>query len=178
MVHDIIPDPIKSYIVSAFTRIFSYFFTPLSTQITMVVDENNGMMHNQIYESVEHYLHTKISPKTKRFKESKNPKKKNISLSMEKNELAKEIKEKDKNVKLYTRDCPHSYSDDGKDGGNRSGVWGCVNLDHPVTFEKSALPAFKGGLVDGPYRAFYKPVCQGLVGLDYFDTSTCYGGSI
>ncbi|KAL2552834.1 P-loop containing nucleoside triphosphate hydrolase superfamily protein [Forsythia ovata] len=205
MAHDIIPEPIKSYIVSAFTRIFSYFFTPLSTQITMVVDENSGMTRNQIYESAELYLHTKINPNTGRFKVSKNPKKKNISLSMEKNELvidsfnsielvwqfvlevpenqkdhfqpekryfelsfnkeyretvlneylpfvmqkAKEIKEKDRNVKLYTRDCPYSYSEDDEDGGNGSGVWGCVNLDHPVTFEKLAMdPELKKQIIE------------------------------
>ncbi|KAL2532550.1 P-loop containing nucleoside triphosphate hydrolase superfamily protein [Abeliophyllum distichum] len=205
MAHDIIPEPIKSYIVSAFTRIFSYFFTPLSTHITMVVDENSGMTRNQIYESAEIYLHTKINPNTGRVKVSKNPKKKNISLSMEKNELvidsfssielkwqfvlevpenqkdhfqpekryfelsfnklyretvlneylpfvmkkAKEIKEKDRNVKLYTRDCPYSYSDDDEDGGNGSGVWGCVNLDHPVTFEKLAMdPEMKKQIIE------------------------------
>ncbi|XP_022859032.1 AAA-ATPase At3g50940-like [Olea europaea var. sylvestris] len=205
MAHDVIPEPLKSYIISAFTRIFSYFFAPLSTQITMVVDENRGMTRNQIYESAEIYLHTKINPNTKRFKVSKNPKKKSISLSMEKDEVvtdtynnieltwqfvlevpensknrfqsekryfelsfdkqhretvlkeylpfvmqkAKELREKDRNVKLYTRDCPYSDSDDDDDGRNVSGVWGCVNLDHPVTFEKLAMnPQLKEQIID------------------------------
>ncbi|XP_022857481.1 AAA-ATPase At2g18193-like [Olea europaea var. sylvestris] len=195
MAHDIIPEPVKSYIISAFTRIFSYLFTPSATRITMVVDEYGGMTRNQIYDSAEVYLHTKISPNTERFKVSKNPKKRSISLSMEKNELvidtfngiqlewqfvlevpenqkdhsqsekryfelrfnkqyreivlneylpfvmekAKEIRERDRNVKLYTRDCPYSYPDDEEDVVNGSGMWGCVNLDHPVTFEKLAM---------------------------------------
>ncbi|CAA2973964.1 AAA-ATPase At3g50940 [Olea europaea subsp. europaea] len=68
MAHDIIPKPVKSYIISVFTRIFCYFFTPLSTRITMVVDEKNGMTRNQIYDSADVYLNTKISPNTERFK--------------------------------------------------------------------------------------------------------------
>ncbi|XP_022857486.1 AAA-ATPase At2g18193-like [Olea europaea var. sylvestris] len=203
MAHDIIPKPVKSYIISVFTRIFCYFFTPLSTRITMVVDEKNGMTRNQIYDSADVYLNTKISPNTERFKVSKNPKKKSISLSMEKNELvidtfngiqlewqfvlkvlenknghyqpekryfelrfnkqyremvlneylpfviekAKEIRGKDRNVKLYTRDCP--YADDEEGGVKKGGNWGCVNLDHPVTFEKLAMdPQLKTAIIE------------------------------
>lgn len=53
-------------------------------------------------------------------------------------EKAKEIKEKDRNVKLYTTDCPWRNDDD--DGRRGRGEWGYVNLDiHPVTFDKLAM---------------------------------------
>ncbi|PIN06822.1 AAA+-type ATPase [Handroanthus impetiginosus] len=59
---------------------------------------------------------------------------------------AKEIKEKERPVKLYTRDCP--YHDDDE-GGNRSGNWGCINLDHPVTFDKLAMDQnLKGAIIE------------------------------
>ncbi|CAI9766668.1 unnamed protein product [Fraxinus pennsylvanica] len=100
----------------------------------MVVEENSGMVRNQIYVAAEVYLHTKINPNTKIFRASKKSKKKNITLSMEKDEKvidtynririkwqyvfeAKEIKEKDWDVKLYAKDCPwSSYNDDGRRG--------------------------------------------------------------
>lgn len=61
---------------------------------------------------------------------------------------AQEIRDHDRAVKLYTRDCPFDYDDD--DGGNGGGgYWGCVNLDHPVTFEKLAMdPTLKRAVID------------------------------
>ncbi|PIN15791.1 AAA+-type ATPase [Handroanthus impetiginosus] len=59
---------------------------------------------------------------------------------------AKEIKENEKAVKLYTRDCPY---DDDDEGGNGSGDWGCINLDHPVTFDKLAMdPNVKRAIIE------------------------------
>lgn len=58
---------------------------------------------------------------------------------------AQEIRENDRAVKLYTRDCPFD-NDDDDDGG---GYWGCVNLDHPATFEKLAMdPNLKRAVID------------------------------
>ncbi|CAA2973963.1 AAA-ATPase At3g50940-like [Olea europaea subsp. europaea] len=123
----------------------------------MVMEEKNGMARNQIYVAAEVYLHTKINPNTKRHRASKYSKKKKyhseyFELTFHEqhketvlndylpfvSEKAKEIKEKDRNVKLYTTDCPWRNDDD--DGRRGRGEWGYVNLDiHPVTFDKLAM---------------------------------------
>lgn len=61
---------------------------------------------------------------------------------------AQEIRDHDRAVKLYTRDCSFDYDDD--DGGNGGGgYWGCVNLDHPVTFDKLAMdPNLKRSVIE------------------------------
>lgn len=61
---------------------------------------------------------------------------------------AQEIRDNDRAVKLYTRDYPFDCDDD--DGGNGGGgYWGCVNLDHPVTFDKLAMdPALKRTVIE------------------------------
>ncbi|KAL0379210.1 UNVERIFIED_CONTAM: AAA-ATPase [Sesamum radiatum] len=59
---------------------------------------------------------------------------------------AKEMKENERAVKLYTRDCPF---DDNYDGGNGGGYWGCINLDHPATFDKLAMdPNLKRSIIE------------------------------
>lgn len=61
---------------------------------------------------------------------------------------AKEIKEKERAVKLYTRDCPFD-SDDDEGGNGGGGYWGCINLDHPVTFDKLAMdPNLKHAIIE------------------------------
>ncbi|XP_051148303.1 AAA-ATPase At2g18193-like [Andrographis paniculata] len=61
---------------------------------------------------------------------------------------AKEIKEKERAVKLFTRDCPFDDNDDDDGGNGGCGYWGCINLDHPVTFEKLAMdPTLKQGII-------------------------------
>ncbi|KAI3450990.1 hypothetical protein Pfo_007655 [Paulownia fortunei] len=204
--NDIIPEPVKSFFYSVFSRFFKHFFdrffTKMSTHMTMVVYEQNGLMRNQIYDAAEIYLRTKINPDTERLKVIKSSKQKNISLGMEKDQQvvdcfkdfemkwqfvlveaegakgrfhfekryfeltfdkpnkgrvvdeylpfvlakAKEIKENDRAVKLYTRDCPF---DDDDEGGNGGGYWGCINLDHPVTFDKLAMdPNLKRSIIE------------------------------
>ncbi|KAL3818786.1 hypothetical protein ACJIZ3_004691 [Penstemon smallii] len=60
---------------------------------------------------------------------------------------AKEIKDEERAVKLYTRDCPYDSGDD--EGGNGAGTWGCINLDHPVTFDKLAMdPKLKKSIIE------------------------------
>ncbi|KAK6125678.1 hypothetical protein DH2020_040584 [Rehmannia glutinosa] len=207
MAHDVIPEPVKSFFYSLFRRFFKHFidrfFTNHSTHITLVVDEQNGMMRNQIYDAAEIYLRTKINPDSERLKVMKSSKQKNISLSIVKDQevmdrfnnfdlkwqfvlvepdgdqrrfqsekryfeltfekhhkdtvvndylpfvlaKAKEIKENDRAVKLYTRDCPFDDQDD--EGGSGGGYWGCINLDHPVTFDKLAMdPTLKKGIIE------------------------------
>ncbi|KAK4417422.1 AAA-ATPase [Sesamum alatum] len=59
---------------------------------------------------------------------------------------AKEIKDSEKTVKIYTRAC---YGMDDEDCGRGGGDWGCINFDHPVTFDKLAMdPNLKQAVID------------------------------
>lgn len=82
MANELIPPSLKSYIHLA----IGYLFTPLSNQITIIIDDQAGMNRNQVYESAEIYLSTKISPTTDRFKVNKTPKQKSINVSMAKDQ--------------------------------------------------------------------------------------------
>ncbi|EPS60650.1 hypothetical protein M569_14151, partial [Genlisea aurea] len=60
---------------------------------------------------------------------------------------SQEIKANERAVKLYTRDSP--FDNDEADEGGGGGYWGCINLDHPVTFEKLAMdPDLKRAVID------------------------------
>ncbi|GFP82014.1 probable mitochondrial chaperone bcs1 [Phtheirospermum japonicum] len=204
--NDVIPDPIKSFFYNSFgpfiKHLIDKFFTKKPTHITLVVDEQNGMLRNQIYDAAEIYLRTKINPDSDRLKVTKSSKQSNITLNIVKDQVvvdrfngfelkwqfvlvepdgdrrkyqsekryfeltfdksnkdtvvndylplvlsrAVEIKEKDRAVKLYTRDCPFNDNDDDENG---NGYWGSVNLDHPVTFDKLAMdPNLKRAVIE------------------------------
>ncbi|KAL5557391.1 hypothetical protein UlMin_039627 [Ulmus minor] len=197
MANDLIPHELRSYLSSA----FHYLFTPLSSDLTLVVEEFSGMSRNQVFDAAELYLRTKVSPATSRLRVSKTPKQKSISVSIEKGEeindefegikikwrfvyveskgdqfnrssekrlfeisfdkkfkdtvvnsylpyvlfKANSIKQQEKAIKLYNRECP--YDDD--DGGRGGGIWGSVNLEHPATFETLAMePELKKEVID------------------------------
>ncbi|XP_002521536.2 AAA-ATPase At3g50940 [Ricinus communis] len=79
---DILPYEFHDYFLFNIRKILGRF----SSQITMVVDEFDGFVHNQIYEAAETYLASNISPSTQRFKVSKPEKEKNLTVKMEGNE--------------------------------------------------------------------------------------------
>ncbi|KAL3629119.1 hypothetical protein CASFOL_026341 [Castilleja foliolosa] len=203
--NDIIPDPVKSFFYNSFGPFFKHlidrFFNNKPNHITLVIEEQSGMLRNQIYDAAEIYLRTKINPDSDRLKATKSSKQSNITLSIVKDQeivdhfenfelkwqfvlvepegdrrkhesekrlfeltfdksnkdtvvndylplvlsRAKEIKETDRPVKLFTTDSPFDSDDD--DDGNR--YWGCVNLDHPVTFDKLAMdPSLKLSVIE------------------------------
>lgn len=73
---------------------------------------------------------------------------------------SEEIKRNLRVVKLYSRDVYSSDDDDGCAGGN----WGCINLEHPSTFDTLAMdPSAKKKIIDDlerflKRRDFYKRV--------------------
>ncbi|VVA99461.1 unnamed protein product [Arabis nemorensis] len=73
---------------------------------------------------------------------------------------SEEIKRNLRVVKLYSRDVYSSDDDDGCAGGN----WGCINLEHPSTFDTLAMdPSAKKKIIDDlerflKRREFYKRV--------------------
>ncbi|XP_075654159.1 AAA-ATPase At3g50940-like isoform X2 [Castanea sativa] len=82
MANDLIPHPIRGYLLST----LRYYFKPRSPQLTLVIEENCGMSRNQVFDAAEIYLCTKISPNTERLKISKSPKEKNLTIRLEKGE--------------------------------------------------------------------------------------------
>ncbi|KAB1200038.1 putative mitochondrial chaperone bcs1 [Morella rubra] len=62
------------------------FFGRFSSQLTMVIDEFDGLVNNQIYEAAEIYLGSKITPNTRRLKVSKSEKEHKFTVTMERNE--------------------------------------------------------------------------------------------
>ncbi|KFK40192.1 hypothetical protein AALP_AA3G342000 [Arabis alpina] len=73
---------------------------------------------------------------------------------------SEEIKRNLRVVKLYSRDVYSSDDDDGSAGGG----WGCINLEHPSTFDTLAMdPSAKKKIIDDlerflKRREFYKRV--------------------
>ena len=82
MANELIPHPIRGYIVST----LRFYFKAHSPKLTLVIEENNGMSRNQVYDAAEIYLCTKISPNTERLKICKSPKEKNLTIRLEKGE--------------------------------------------------------------------------------------------
>ncbi|WMV18106.1 hypothetical protein MTR67_011491 [Solanum verrucosum] len=61
-------------------------FTKFSKQLTMVIDEFDGLVNNKIYEAAAIYLANKLSPHIHRLKISKTEKEKNFNIAIERNE--------------------------------------------------------------------------------------------
>ncbi|KAF7828897.1 Phosphatidylinositol/phosphatidylcholine transfer protein SFH12 [Senna tora] len=83
MANELIPTPIRSYLYSTLRS----FFTPLSSDLTLIIDEFSGIAHNQLYDALQLYLRTKISPSTnKRLHVSRTHRQKALALTIEKDE--------------------------------------------------------------------------------------------
>ncbi|XP_075108783.1 protein HYPER-SENSITIVITY-RELATED 4-like [Nicotiana tabacum] len=82
MVAHNLPPEVQDYIFFGIRNLFIKF----SNQLIILIDEFDGMVSNQVYESAQIYLGSKLSPNTRRFKISKPEKEKNFNMSMERNE--------------------------------------------------------------------------------------------
>ncbi|CAN1814041.1 Protein HYPER-SENSITIVITY-RELATED 4 [Linum perenne] len=116
---DFIPDELHHFVISNLRK----FFTRFSSELTMVVDEYNGIESNQIYAAAEIYLAGKVNSSTQRLNVSQLEKETQIQVRMESEE---EVTDEFHGENLY---------------GNMSEVWGGVNLDHPATFDTLAMDA-------------------------------------
>ncbi|GMN29350.1 hypothetical protein TIFTF001_002401 [Ficus carica] len=215
LANDLIPFELRSYLFSTIRNLF----TPLSSNLTLLVDEFSGMTRNQVFDAAETYLRTKVGPATSRLRISKAPRQRSIIVAIDEEggeeiddefegiritwrffrtepkgdhdrsgekrlfEItfdkkykdrvlgsylpyvlirAGEIKRGEREVKLYSRECPFGASDDG--GGGGGGIWGSINLDHPSTFETLALdPEMKKAIMEDldrfvRRREFYRKV--------------------
>ncbi|XP_021833867.1 AAA-ATPase At2g18193-like [Prunus avium] len=108
MANQLIPDPIRSYLYSK----LNYLFTPLSSNLTMIIDELSGAARNQVYDAAEVYLKTiPISPSTERLRVRKTSRQKSITIAMHKDE---QLSDTFHNVKLTW----HFKSTEATNGGN------------------------------------------------------------
>ncbi|MCD7457760.1 hypothetical protein HAX54_036063 [Datura stramonium] len=76
MLNQLVPHQLQHYIV---TKICSYFRAN-SSNVTLVIDERDGMGINEVYTAAEIYLSARISPEFQRFKISKRPKDTNVNV--------------------------------------------------------------------------------------------------
>ncbi|CAK9157111.1 unnamed protein product [Ilex paraguariensis] len=86
---DYAPEELQDYLSLGLRNLFNRF----SNQLTMVIDEFDGLVNNEIYEAAETYLGPKITPNTRRLKISKPEKEKNINITMERNEEVTDVYE-------------------------------------------------------------------------------------
>ncbi|KAJ8764366.1 hypothetical protein K2173_006106 [Erythroxylum novogranatense] len=89
MTNDLIPYPIRGYLLSA----LRYLFKPPSPLLTLIIEESTGMARNQVYDAAETYLCTKVSPNTERLKISKTPKEKGLTIKLENGEKVVDLYE-------------------------------------------------------------------------------------
>ncbi|XP_049385589.1 AAA-ATPase At5g17760-like [Solanum stenotomum] len=70
MIHQLVPQQVQLYIE---TKIRSYF-RPNSSNVTLVIEERDGMGINDVFTSAEIYLSARFCPEFQRFKITKRPK--------------------------------------------------------------------------------------------------------
>ncbi|XP_057537084.1 AAA-ATPase At3g50940-like [Amaranthus tricolor] len=90
---DFIPQPIQQFFSTQFTNLSK----SLSSQLTVVVDEFNGLTPNHMFEASNVYLGTKISPLTRRIKANKSNKENYVSFCID---VAEEIVDYFEGVKI------------------------------------------------------------------------------
>ncbi|XP_017970228.1 PREDICTED: protein HYPER-SENSITIVITY-RELATED 4 [Theobroma cacao] len=79
---NLLPSELQAYMF----KYIKGFFKSFSFQITLVIDEFDGLTGNQIYRAAEIYLGNKISPSTKLYKVSMPEKEINFAVSMANNQ--------------------------------------------------------------------------------------------
>ncbi|TKY55847.1 mitochondrial chaperone bcs1 [Spatholobus suberectus] len=85
--NDLLPPELRSYLTAGLRTALSRF----SSDLTMVIDEFDGLVNNQIYEAAETYLGARISPSTRRLKVSKPDTDKTFALAMERDESLTDV---------------------------------------------------------------------------------------
>lgn len=84
---DLLPYEIQDYFYFRLRKFCNRF----SSQLTIVIDEHDGLAKNQIYEAAKVYLGKKTSPSVQRIKVSKPEKENHVNISMESDEQAVDV---------------------------------------------------------------------------------------
>ncbi|KAI8542529.1 hypothetical protein RHMOL_Rhmol08G0144500 [Rhododendron molle] len=166
--NDYLPPEFQDYLSFGLRTFFSRF----SSQLTMVIDEFDGLVNNEIYEAAEVYLGPKISPTTRRLKVSKSENEQSINVSMERNQevvdsfegaefkwvwVVRQLESsrhfynpRDMNSTLRSEEkkTVKIHTVDVENLYNINEAWTAVNLDHPARFETLAMDSeLKGRIV-------------------------------
>nr|XP_011459538.1 PREDICTED: probable mitochondrial chaperone BCS1-A [Fragaria vesca subsp. vesca] len=76
--NDLVPDAVHSYVSSRLKK--------LSWQLTVIIDEFDGLTPNQMFEAANLYLGTELSSKTQRIKVNKPEKEKQLQVNIDRNQ--------------------------------------------------------------------------------------------
>ncbi|XP_030530795.1 AAA-ATPase At3g50940-like [Rhodamnia argentea] len=82
MVHTIVPREFQGFLFSGIRRFFSRF----SNELTLVVDEYDGFIQNELFEAAQVFLAAKQTPSTTRIRVSKPTKENHFTLAMDRNQ--------------------------------------------------------------------------------------------
>ncbi|XP_021723596.1 AAA-ATPase At3g50940-like [Chenopodium quinoa] len=132
---DFIPEQVQSFFSTRTKRISK----SLSSQLTVVIDELNGLTPNHMFEASNGYLGTKVSPSTRRIKANKNVKDSHISLCID---VAEEIVDCFDGVKLtwVLKSCSNVTNNEGsskkKRGNGSSGLEKLEMRSYELRFNK------------------------------------------
>ncbi|KAG5614275.1 hypothetical protein H5410_014099 [Solanum commersonii] len=147
IIHNYISRELHAYLFFGLKNMFTKF----SKQLTMVIEEFDGLVNNKIYEAATIYLANKLSPHIRRLKISKTEKEKNFNITMEHNE--------EQVIDVYNgqtfkwiwlcrqTESKHFYNPRNMDSAEKfvirmsslHDMWKPVNFDHPATFETIAM---------------------------------------
>ncbi|ONH96915.1 hypothetical protein PRUPE_7G159400, partial [Prunus persica] len=100
MANDFIPDPLRTYISSSLSYLFSPLSGLFSFYLTLAFYEYSDMSRNQVYDAAAVYLDKKIGPATQRLRVSKTPRKKSMGVAIDRDE---EVIDTFDNIKLKWR---------------------------------------------------------------------------
>ncbi|GLT92085.1 hypothetical protein SLE2022_099420 [Rubroshorea leprosula] len=80
---ELIPDAFSDYFVSRLQRIYH---SRLTSQVTILIEESDGLTINQMFHSANVYLGNKLSSSTQRIKVQKQEKEKRLDVSVDRNQ--------------------------------------------------------------------------------------------
>lgn len=80
--NDFVPGQVQNYFSSTFHNISRHF----SSELTIVIEELNGHSLNEIFDAVDTYLGTKVTPSVQRIRVRKDEKDKKVAVTMDKDE--------------------------------------------------------------------------------------------
>ncbi|XP_050366523.1 AAA-ATPase At3g50940-like [Argentina anserina] len=112
--NDLVPDAVQSF--------FSTHLKKLSSQLTIVVDEFDGLTPNQMFEAANLYLGTKLSSSTQRIKVNKPEKEKQLQVNIDRNQDLVDIFNGVKFKWVLVTEKPPAASNKTRDQGSQSEV--------------------------------------------------------
>ncbi|KAM1021461.1 hypothetical protein ACFX2I_042566 [Malus domestica] len=132
--NDLIPEALQTSFYSHLQK--------LSSQLTVVVEEIDGLTPNKMFETANLYLGAKVSAAMRRIKVNKPEKDEQFLITIDKNQgIVDSFNGVDFKWVLISTEKPNNY--------NGTDYWRSINLDHPASFETTAMePEMKAALVE------------------------------